>query len=156
MNFIKNRLTKDVFNLCISFLTKDEIIFSNGKWNKYDKINVHYIAARNGWIELLKWTIEEGICNRDYIFYKYVITNGHLDMLKWIYYNGYSLDMNMEVLCTYAITCGHLEILKWLRRLCSKQWPRGICYNAHRNNDINILKWMHKNGYVCDRYLCKT
>src|SRR5437868_3987882 len=99
MNFLEKRMTKDVYNFCLKFLTKEEIILGRGTWDEFDQDKLCLIAAKNGWIELLKWVIDKGICMWGDI-YRVAIKHGHFDMLKWIFYNGF--PWNKHEICCYA------------------------------------------------------
>jgi hypothetical protein len=57
----KLNLSKDLQKYCTSFLTKDEIIYSNGEWGKFQKNKIYMIAVKNGWLEILKWVVLSGL-----------------------------------------------------------------------------------------------
>ena len=44
-------LIKDVSNICKSYLTEEEQIYISKEWEKYEKEEVCFIAATNGWLD---------------------------------------------------------------------------------------------------------
>ena len=72
---------KDLFNLCVSYLSEEERNYSEEKWNKFKKKDVCNIAAVNGWIDLLQWAIKNG-CDWDSWTCTYAAENGQLEILK--------------------------------------------------------------------------
>ena len=129
-----NILPKDLFNLCLSFLTNNEIIYHKRKWNQFQKQYICNIAAENGWIDLLEWAIKndcpwdyncprddngnyrwDNYCTWDTCTYIRAIRNGHLEIIRWAYFNGYKwkshekFDIVME-----AVESCNSEILKFV------------------------------------------
>ena len=49
------QLPKDLNNICCSYLTSQKCIYVNNEWTKFNKDYICYIAAQNGWLDLLKW-----------------------------------------------------------------------------------------------------
>lgn len=141
----KNMIIKDIFPICLSFLTKDEIIYSKGNWNEFNEYAVCDIAAMNGWLPLLKWATGNG-CKWYDSSCMYAAINGHLNILKWAYENKYSLNS----VCTWAAGSGHLEILKWVYDepdlwKCASKYD--ICNYTTKNGFLHteVLQWVHKN-----------
>ena len=48
-------LPKDINNLCLSYLSKDEQLYISKKWEEYDKDYVCFVAIQNDWLDLLIW-----------------------------------------------------------------------------------------------------
>ena len=48
-------LIKDVSEICLSYLSEEEQIYVKKEWEKFEKNDICKIAARNGWLDLLKW-----------------------------------------------------------------------------------------------------
>ena len=48
-------LPTDLLNLCISYLSEDEMIYYKRMWEKFKMYDVCDIAAENGWLDLLIW-----------------------------------------------------------------------------------------------------
>ena len=46
---------KDIQKLFESYLNEDEQIYYSNNWNNFDNYKVCEIAAKNGWLDLLKW-----------------------------------------------------------------------------------------------------
>lgn len=104
---------KDIYNLYLSYLTKDEITYMKGDWTKFDINKVCEIAAKNNWFDLLIWATQDGNnyeCN-DKVS-KYAALNGNLEMLKWCFLRTkYIIN---DHICKYAAKGGNLKMLKWL------------------------------------------
>jgi hypothetical protein len=49
------KLPKDIYNLCLSYLSENNIIYFEENWYKFPKNELCNIAARHGWFDLLKW-----------------------------------------------------------------------------------------------------
>ena len=76
------QLPKDLNNICCSYLTDEEYIYVNNEWKKFNKNEVCDIAAKNGWLDLLKWARQNGCDFNSYVF-SLASLNGHLEVLKW-------------------------------------------------------------------------
>jgi len=116
MNIIQ--LPKDLKNICCSYLTDDECMYINNEWTKFNKNEVCNIAAKNGWLDLLKWARHSSLtfgngCEWNSKVCRYAAWNGHLEVIKWAIQNG--CEWNSKVLCRYAAQNGHLEVLKWAK-----------------------------------------
>ena len=85
MNIIQ--LPKDLNNICCSYLTDEEYIYVNNNWEKFNKNEVCYIAAKNGWLDLLKWA-RKNECQWNNSVCSYAALYGHLEVLKWAKLNG--------------------------------------------------------------------
>ena len=82
-------MPKDINDLCLSYLTKEEQIYYRKEWNKFDKDYVCNIAAENGWLDLLKWArSNQTVSEWDSWTCSYAAENGHLEILKWARENG--------------------------------------------------------------------
>jgi hypothetical protein len=70
-------ISKDALSICLSFLTEEELIYSKGEWYKFPKNKVCNIAARNGWLDLLKWAFaRKNGCDWDKWVCHYAALNG--------------------------------------------------------------------------------
>jgi len=93
------------------------------------------------------------------------ITNGYYNLLKWMtstsssssnkqYLSKFSKSAKVD-LCRKAAGIGHLEILKYL---LEDSLPRSsevntlIVGSAAANGQIEIVKWLHKNGYPWEKW----
>src|SRR6185369_5548540 len=105
------QLPKDLNNICCSYLTDEECLYVNKEWTKFNKNYVCYIAAQNGWLDLLKWARQN-----EYPWNSWTCSdaalNGHLEVLKWARQNGCEWN---SIVCSYAAENGHLEVLKWAK-----------------------------------------
>jgi len=68
-------LIKDVENICLSYLTKEEQIYIRKERSKFNKDEVCNIAAENGWLDLLMWGKING-CHSDSWTCNYAALNG--------------------------------------------------------------------------------
>src|SRR5947207_11100310 len=106
--FIINGLIKDISNICESYLTKYEKIYSSNKWDNFDKNEVCEIAAAYGWLDLLMWARE-----RNYEWNSKTCSSaalyGYFDILKWAKLNGCEWD---SATCSCAAENNHFDILK--------------------------------------------
>src|SRR5437868_13197197 len=95
MHEIKYRVTKDVFKLCLSFLTEEEIIYSEGDWYKFAHDiyggDVCGIAARNGWLELLKWAHTNNF-KWSFVTFSEAAGKGNIDVLTYLRDNNCDYD----------------------------------------------------------------
>lgn len=76
MLFIMIELQTDLSNLCVSYLTFEEIIYSEGDWTKFNKFNVNEIGSRNGWLDLLEWAKCNKYTYHTNKIYEYAAKNG--------------------------------------------------------------------------------
>jgi hypothetical protein len=116
-------ISKDALSICLSFLTEEELIYSKGEWHKFPKDDVCYIAARNGWLDLLKWARENG---RPWYMSTCATaaSNGNLEILKWARENGYDWR---GWICYYAAKNGHLGVLEWIKQngcMCDRHYHK--------------------------------
>lgn len=71
------RLPKDIFNICLSYFTDEEIIYSEKQnWDKFEKDKICNIAAVYGWLDLLIWAREKNYPWNVYISI-HTAENGH-------------------------------------------------------------------------------
>jgi hypothetical protein len=112
-------LPKELFNLCFSYLPRDEICT---------------IAAYNGWIDLLKWLVEYR-CQTD-IYVCYVYAYGPI----WGIWG--------ERMIANAALNGHLDIIMFARKN-GCPWNSRTCEYAAQNNHLNVLNWTKNNGCLC-------
>jgi len=155
-------LPKDILNICLSYLTEDDIYYMEGKWDKFDEIEVYNIAAKKGWLDLLIWAHEkeDGLENETpNLTCSFAAASGQLDVLKWLKLHGYTMDNSY--IWTYAAKYGyaHLDILKWVHEQESQKnlqtdWNRFICDNAVQNNNIEVLKWAILNDCPINENMC--
>jgi hypothetical protein len=76
-------MPKDLTKLCDSYLIDDELIYFSGRnnWTKFNKNESCNIAAKNGWLDLLKWARLNGY-HWDRETCSNAAENGHLEVLK--------------------------------------------------------------------------
>src|SRR5207237_6891727 len=122
-------LPKDIFNICLSYLTKNELIYSDkNRWTEFSIYTVCYTAATNGWLDLLIWAQDRSFTLKKIYDWSlwlcaFAAENGHFETLKWLHKNGCPYD---ESVCSFAAAGGHLEILKWAKEN-NFPWGEGTC-----------------------------
>ena|SRR5437868_12044941 len=137
-------LPKDISNICLTYLTADELIYIGKDWTKFSKSNIFQIAVRNEWMDLIEWAHINKFYELNSINW-HAATYGNLKILKWALKNGCKLDDNTFA-C--AIRNGSLDILRWLYA----NEPRGgsfECFYAKKYDQRHILKWLQ------DKRLCR-
>jgi hypothetical protein len=91
-------------------LSQNDIIYYTD-WHKFKDYEVCEIAAKNGWLDLLKWAIEKN-CRMNGMTFAYATIYGHFELLKWMrIQNGSQYD---RCIYEFASKYGQLEILKWI------------------------------------------
>ena len=105
-------LIEDVSKICLSYLTKEELIYIKEEWSNFGCNRVCNTAAVKGWLDLLIWARQNG-CEWNSMTCAYAAKEGHLAILKWARENGCDWDSRT---CAYAAQKGHLEVLKWARQ----------------------------------------
>ena len=103
-------------------------------------------AARGGHLDVLKWLCAEG-CGMDESVYWQAAEGGHLDIVKWAHASGLSSDGSD--LCGYAAKGGYFEMIKWAREH-GFPWGRYAMWWAAYYDRLEILKWVHANGCICN------
>jgi hypothetical protein len=139
-------IPKDVCSMCISFLSEDDKIYSEGNWQKFDTDKVYSIATKNRWFDLLKWT-QKIKYKWNKITSAYAVFNGHLKALKWSQKNECSFMSTY----TYAVEKSNSKLLKFARdSLVTSgngcQWDSWLCAYAVKNGHFEILKWVVLSG----------
>jgi len=143
--------------LVYSSLTKDEQLYYEKKWNKFNKIKICDIAAENGWLDLLKWAREKNYKWNNSLLGS-AAKNGHLKVLKWALQNGcqwYWYENNSIYEC--AAENGHFEVLKWIHENGCKwncKQDNWTCAFAAKNGHLDMLKWARQNNCYWDKKTC--
>ncbi len=72
------------------------------------------LALAFGDINIIKW-LHDNNCNWNSSACEYVAKNGRLDILQYLYNNGYlKHNSEYEDVCNYASLGGHSDIVHWL------------------------------------------
>jgi len=108
-------------------------------------------AAYRGHEEILRY-LHENNCPWDEECYVKAANNKHYDIIKYLYQNGCPRT-EMEKLCTFAACDNDIDFLKWL---CDNGW---ICngrafVNAVSNNNMEMLLYLYDNKCPIDMGEC--
>jgi len=115
--------------------------------------NIHLDAISNGHTDLFKLLAPN---KKDIDVVRYIqeaVSNGRLDILKYLHEIGNPLNRNIYGLCCYAAENGHFECLKYLHEN-EYSWNDATCNRAAENGDMDILKYLHENGCLWNEYAC--
>lgn len=152
--FEQTKLPNDISNLCDSYLSCDQRIYIREMWHKFENKNRKhiYIAASNGWIDLLEWIYKQNQLKNDIDdVYERAAKNGHIEVIKWIR-NNISNTFWYNKTCSCAAEGGHLEIIKWAASNgCSVDSDTSLA--AARNGHLNILIWLKENRYELNQQI---
>ena len=108
------------------------------------------MAAERGFIDMMKWAIENGCKGYSEIFCEAAAGGGQLETLKWLQANGYEWHHSA---CTAAADYSHLEILKWLRQN-GCPWNEFTASTAAFRGSIEVVQYIIENGCPMDQNEC--
>lgn len=155
MDILLIKLPKDLSNICLSYLNNNELTYYFNKWNEFSEYEICNIASKNNWFDLVKWAnVNNYICYWSTQTCFNAITNGNLDMLKYILING-DLD-GYDYLQECAAEEGQLEIMKWLDEYGYKIVSHKICAAAAYDGHLHIIKWIIQSGYMWNESVCES
>ena len=115
-----------------------------GLLTKYKETKLLFEAAKEGELELLKYTQKNGISIHTEAerAFKNAIENGHLEIVKWLVASGASVNIFHGQPLIKAASYGRLEIFKFLETV-----------GAHTNYE-KALMFAHTCGYLeLEQYL---
>lgn len=138
------------------------------------------IAARKGYLPIIKWLVENGCPLDEFIFAEAVVggnlnvleflkqnccpfypdsclyeaaTKGNLQIIKWLLKNGCSLaDVDKWTFET-AARKGHLQIIKWfVENGCSIRIVNEVSFKeVAEGGHLHVMQWLHENGCPFDK-----
>jgi hypothetical protein len=76
----------------------------------------------------------------------YAAKQGNLEMLKWLYDNGYTLDLDEEDLHSIASVCHNNELMEWLVQHSDVQFTRFIMSGAAESGNSAMCEFLHAHG----------
>jgi hypothetical protein len=137
-----------LLKICFEQIDKQIELFV--KWNFEDIIQqyVNYFDTKTiiekGLLLILQWMYE-----RKYHFDNKLIniaaSNGHLDIVKWIYEKTDNISIYNEKIISHAANNGHLDIIKWAITDPYFTVSPFILIDAAENGHLHILKWAYEN-----------
>ena len=119
----------------------------------------YYCAAQKGNLKVLEY-LHKNNCPRSYEMDIQVCAitskNGHLEVLKYLFENGWSWDYSV---CRMAVSYGRLEIVKYLQTKLDRNdftWNWLKCRDAVGNGQLEVLKYLLEIGCVLDENVCNS
>lgn len=105
-------------------------------------------AAAEGHLDILKWGYENGYNCVDFLLYNAAISGGHLDVLKWLRHVFKQYRPSYGT----AAENGHLHILQYGFRKYEYVRERGAEFAEHgaRKGRLNIVEWLWNQGHRSD------
>lgn len=110
---------------------------------KVSKINEQLHREDTLKLEILQLLFEAG-CPRDVAISNSAASEGNLDLLQNLYYNGFPIDESTTSAAAYK----RLDVLVWLRSI-NCPWSAEICSIARDNPDKSIHDYIHKHNPPC-------
>jgi hypothetical protein len=117
-------------------------------------------AATHSHMHILEW-LETVVPVEEFLVHaiEQASIEGHVDVLKWVVRNGYKWDAKKDYkYCLKAIENSNLQALIWMNS-CAPIYTMDLSFPvrvtsmfACQVGDLNILKWLHKNGCPCDNH----
>jgi len=117
------------------------------------------MTAANGYLDILKFIhrhVKKCFYTNQYPV-SYAISlaarYGHIDVVKWLHYNGYELTgldrphFSYRLPLDAAVNGGHLEITKWLHKK-GYQWTFHASITALVGADIEMIKYLYENNMM--------
>jgi len=111
--------------------------------------------AKEGYLEIIEWVYDlknyfqiDWSQQVDKDIYEGALTNGHLNILKWIKENN-RYQINWDDACIQAAMNGNLDMLKYSRNNIvnvNKKWNPAICVHAANQGHLNIIEYAHNDG----------
>ncbi len=69
----------------------------------------------------------------------------HLDIIKWIHYQGYGPESTTPNAMDYAASNGHLSVVIWLHENRDEGCSTEAMDLAAMNGYLNVVRWLHAN-----------
>ena len=131
-------------------VVSDKKITYTDEQNKFIKKHTIYLAASNGYLDIIQWLHENkfiaGINMIDDILWSAAKGN-NLNVIEWIH----TIQPGTSTIC-FIEACNHIEIVKWFYkhnyRNVSDNFITIIIDNFNNDHDLN---WLKKKGYLNER-----
>lgn len=131
---VKNQVILEKLQAVLDWLLESGYLMLNNRWWK---------AARYGHLYILKYGYSYHKQHLDKKLYHFAISEGHLDIAKWLYKHDCPKD---EMGALTAITYDHIHIVEWMHEV---KYPfyENIFKSVVKTNNLHHIKWLHKHGY---------
>ena len=140
-------IPKDINNLCLSYLTKDERIYYEKNWDKFERNTVCYIAVKNGWLDLLEWLRINYLSTWDSNLCFYAALNGNFEIIKWTIDNKYPFN---EWICGWTQMNTNYVLIQF-RKEKEKDKEKEINMEYNIDGYLKIEKWIKEKGCLCSK-----
>lgn len=117
---------------------------NNGYILDLNKKSVCNYAIESGKLEILKWLYENGYKFEKSAFELAVEDKNNFEIMEWLYSINCEWD---ESACGVTAYYGNFENLKWSRKN-GCPWNTHTCSNAVHSGNLEILKWLYDNGFA--------
>ncbi len=143
---LDNILPKNLLRCMYECFNPEEIYYFSGRWHRIGVGSRANFAAKNGFLDLLKWTPRDQFY--DFHVCGYAAFGGHQELLEW----ALNQDFDRNRLCASAANGGQLDLLKWMEENGHLDFDLQACAKAAQNGDLEILKWLRLKGFHWDEY----
>ena len=163
-NIYMEEVHKDTSTTCtaaLSALETSKYCFENA--SDGFKVSLCHNSAIYGKLDILQYASSMGFDIKKLFDYSTEETcevlctasNGHLHVLKYLQSNGVTLGQRT---INFAAEGGHLSILQWMQSQghLLELYDGQLSYHAGLNGQLDVLKWLKKNGFKMSHRLCNV
>jgi len=114
-----------------------------------EKINIYHPLCK-GNLKMVRFLVSQNCLVNEPSFYK-IIEMNDLDLLKFIFPYYFYRNRKLNIYYSTCIKNKNLEMLDFLMKNENKKLPltEECCYEAIRNNDLEMLKWLRSQNPPC-------
>lgn len=105
-------------------------------------------ASAGGHLHVLQWLRDNGVPWALPSVFEKAAEGGHIEVIQWAKENGCPWT---DTFCSYASGNGHFHVLRWARENGAPWSPAGVCSDAARLQNWDMLKWAAGQRCPCDR-----
>ena len=139
--------------------TTSNIRTKTNVWAYSGSTLMHFAAAEEGRIDVMKWLKEQGLdinarCNTGETPMHRAAQRGRLESMKWLYEQGADIKAkasNGRTPMSWAAWNGHLESMKWLYEqgadiFVKDHYGWTLMFYASNNGHLTAMKWLKEQG----------